>query len=73
MHMLAVYPELATVRSKYIKNELPMVIGPLSVNTHVRVASLWWGGMYDVYVPNDAKPREFVECYGSKPCQHRPL
>ncbi len=71
--MPKVYPEAVAVRDEYIKNHLPLVVGPTTGTTHIRVASLWWGGMYDIYVPKDTHPTEFVTCDGTGPCRRGPV
>jgi hypothetical protein len=68
-----VYPESEAARQKYIHDKLPMVVGPVAQPTHVRVAVLFWGGLYEIYVPRNTHPTEFVECDGSGPCRRRPL
>jgi hypothetical protein len=72
-YMLPVYPEAETVRQKYIQENRPMVVGPLNLPTYVRVASVFWDHMYDISVPSDTHPTEFIECDGSGPCKRRPL
>jgi hypothetical protein len=68
------FPEALPARAAYIKEKLPMVIGALdSPATHVRVASLWWGGPMEIYVPKNTHPTEFVTCEGSGPCRRSAL
>ncbi len=71
--MPLVYPEAEGARLKYVQDKLPVVVGPIDVPTHVRIASLAWGGKYDIHVPKDTHPTEFIECDISGPCRRMPL
>jgi len=71
--MFPLYPQAEPIRLEYIRENLPMVVGPINLPTYIRVASVCWDHLYDISVPKDTHPTEFIECDGSGPCQQRPL
>jgi hypothetical protein len=71
----SLYPEAAAARAEFIRDKLPMIIGPGVVPpTHVYAGHITWQGVgYNILVPKDAAPKEILECNAGGGCDRRPL
>jgi hypothetical protein len=70
-----IYPDVDEARNRYVAAKSPMVIGPAEVSaTHVRVGHISWQWVgYDVHVPKDVHPTEFLVCDVSGTISRRPI